>query len=114
MTDLSSKNMFHRMSIESSRGNGSSPLMVDLVDVFVDESVVEQSVAIVEPCVMAQHGHKHMQQACAQVRQLSDVPPSCPLAPQTVAGISRQGTKHYLWLQNGKRLNIMNYHISPG
>ena len=37
---LSCENMFQRMSVESSRSYGSSPLMMNLVNVFVDEFVV--------------------------------------------------------------------------
>ena len=110
--DLSSKNVLNRMSIEGSRGNGSSPLMMDLVDVLVDEPVVEQSVSIVEPSVMTQHGHKDMQETGAQVRQLSDVPSCCPLAPQTVGGIARQGTQHNLHIKIDNTVNLNS--IIPG
>ena len=48
--------------------------MVDLVDVFVDQFVVEESVAVVEPDVMTQHADQDMEERRGEVGQVSDVP----------------------------------------
>ena len=43
---LASEEMLQRMSVDGCRSDGSRPLVMDLVDVFVDQSVVQQSVAV--------------------------------------------------------------------
>ena len=48
--------------------------MMDLVDVFVNPSVVEQSVAVVEPDVVAEHADQDVGQGRGQAGQLSDLP----------------------------------------
>ena len=52
--------MFNRMGICCCRSYGSSPLMVHLVNVLVQESVVKKTVTIVEPDVMADDAHKNI------------------------------------------------------
>ena len=48
--------------------------MVDLVDVFVDQPVVEQPVPVVEPDVVAEHADQDVGQGRGQAGQLSDLP----------------------------------------
>ena len=50
--------MFNRMSIGSCWGYGSGPLMVYLVNVLVQEAVVEKTVPVVEPDVVADDADK--------------------------------------------------------
>ena len=49
--------------------------MVDLVDVFVDQAVVEQAVAVVEPDVVAEHAHQDVEEAGGQVGERPQVSP---------------------------------------
>ena len=48
--------------------------MVDLVNVFVDQPVVEQAVAVIEPDVVAEHADQDMSQGGGEAGQFSDVP----------------------------------------
>ena len=48
--------------------------MMDLVDVFVNPSVVEQSVAVVEPDVVAEHADQDVAEGRGQAGQLPEVP----------------------------------------
>ena len=50
--------MFNRMGISCRRSYGSSPLMVYLVNVLVQEAVVKKTVTIVEPDVVAYDADK--------------------------------------------------------
>lgn len=72
--DLACQEVLQGMSVHSGRGNGGGPLVVDLVDVFVDQFVVEQSVAVVEPDVVAEHADQDMEERRGEVGQVSDVP----------------------------------------
>ena len=58
---LSSDDMFNRMGICCCRSYGGSPLMVYLVNMFVQESVVKKTVTIVEPDIMADDAHKNIE-----------------------------------------------------
>ena len=62
------------MTVVRGQGEGGSPLVVDLVDVFVDQFVVEKSMAVVEPDVMTQHADQDMEERRGEVGQVSDVP----------------------------------------
>ena len=55
--------MLYRVDICCSRSNGTSPLMVDLVNMW---SVVEKTVTIVEPDVMADDAHKNIKECFGQ------------------------------------------------
>ena len=41
--------------------------MMDFMDVFVNETMVQESVSVVEPEVMTHHADKHVSQARGQV-----------------------------------------------
>ena len=62
------------MTVVRGQGEGGGPLVVDLVDMFVDQFVVEESVAVVEPDVMTQHADQDMEERRGEVGQVSDVP----------------------------------------
>ena len=66
--------MFQGMGVHGSGGYGRCPLVVNLVDVFVDQFVVEKSVAVVEPDVVAEHADQDMEERRGEVGQVSDVP----------------------------------------
>ena len=70
--------------------------MMNLVNVFVDEFVVEETVTIVEPGVVTQHADQHVQQTRGDIRQLANIPVRSPLAPQTVSTKPRQHPKNNL------------------
>merc|ERR1712243_143769 len=55
---LSSEYVFNGMRINSCRSNWSSPLMVNLMNMFVNQSMMKESVTIVEPRVMAKHANQ--------------------------------------------------------
>ena len=48
--------------------------MVNLVNVFVDQFVVEESVAVVEPDVVAEHADQNVEESRGEVREVPDVP----------------------------------------
>ena len=58
--------------------------MMNFVNVFVNQSMMKESVAIVEPRVVTQHADQHVSKARVNVRQLSYVPGRTPSAPDSI------------------------------
>ena len=93
---LPSEEMFQGVSVDSSRSDGSRPLVVDLVDVFVDQAVVEQAVAVVEPDVVAEHADQDVSQGRGEAGQLSDVPVGGSHLVETNTQVAGWDTQSYL------------------
>ena len=70
--------------------------MVDLVDVFVDQAVVEQAVAVVEPDVVTDHADQDVREGRGEAGQLSDVPLGGPRLVQTNTEVAGWDTQSYL------------------
>ena len=69
---------------------------MDLVDVFVNPSVVEQSVAVVEPDVVAEHADQDVAEGRGQAGQLPEVPLWWPRLVQTNTQVAGRNTQGYL------------------
>ena len=70
--------------------------MVDLVDVFVDQPVVEQPVPVVEPDVVAEHADQDVREGGGEAGQLSDVPLGGSRLVQTNTEVPGRDTQSYL------------------
>lgn len=64
--------VFQRMRIHGSDGDRSSPLVVLLVDEFVDSPMVQQAVTVVEAELFDHYAHGQLPQRCGEGGQLSD------------------------------------------
>ena len=87
------------MSVDGCRSDGCCPLVVDLVDVFVDQPVVEQPVPVVEPDVVAEHADQDVREGGGEVGQLSDVPLGGSGLVQTNTEVPGRDTQSYLHIR---------------
>ena len=76
--------------------------MVDLVNVFVDQPVVEQAVAVVEPDVVAEHADQDMSQGGGEAGQLSDVPLGGSHLVETNTEVAGWDTQSYLDIRDNR------------
>ena len=95
--------MLYRVGICCSRSNGTSPLMVDLVNMW---SVVEKTVTIVEPDVMADDTNKHIKKSSWEGRKDTYIS-IVPGAIQTPAHHCCRNTKYKLVKHNADESEVM-------
>jgi len=95
--ELACKQVLQRMRVKSCNGKRSRPLMVDLVDMFVDESVMQETMSVVKPGVMREDADQHVSECRLQGGEGGEgVKGGRPRRPQGEGGHPSWDAQNYL------------------
>lgn len=86
------QSVLQRVGVDGCDGDGTLPLMVHLVEVFVQHSVVEQSVRVVEANLFHEDAHDELKDNPVEGRELPGLIPAAQ--PQQVERSHAEGDAH--------------------